>query len=144
VTAYSASQPPKQQQPTSCNVETYAAQPPARVVTQHAASAPLSSPNAHPLPPSSLTSLASQRRTAPCGYPPTWSPPAYGAVGAWHSSGYPGRWAVASRTTALSTGVCMLYCLDDAARRWLEAKQDCTYVMYMLCRCLRPASKYRA
>ena len=28
-------------------------------------------------------------------------------VGAWHSSGYPGRWAVAKRATALSSAACI-------------------------------------
>jgi hypothetical protein len=65
-------------------------------------------PNAHPLhlhP--RFQHFQSHRRTALCGYPPTWSTPTYGAATAWHSSGYPGRWAAAKRTTALSTGVCI-------------------------------------
>jgi hypothetical protein len=97
---------PRQQGHTPCNVETYAAvpQPSARVMTQHLHSHLSLLRERPPSPLRHHHRLQSRRRTALCGYPSTWSTP---PVGAWHSSGYPGRWAVTKRATTLSSAACI-------------------------------------
>ena len=86
---------------------------PARVVTQHAAPAPLSPPERPPTSPKATVAPRSAAIRQP------GRRPADADSAAWHSSGYPGRWAAAKRATALSTGVCIetLCCMtgDDGS-----------------------------